>query len=161
MGSPPRSPGGQGQAEGLGPAFAAAPRPYLSPARGGEEDAAAEGRQEEFERRHLRAARLSGSGAGSRAGPGRAGAAAAPSPVPPGENGPVGSRGGRSSAAPGNRQNASAALLSPASPCFSACSSIHERKGIMKCSLEHYVFPHHCKEHSFKLKQWNFRMEEL
>lgn len=61
---------GQGEAEGLGPAFPAAPRPYLSPARGGEEDAAAEGRQEEFERRHLRAARLSGSREESGAGPG-------------------------------------------------------------------------------------------
>lgn len=61
-----------GEAEGLGPA---PPRPHLSPARGGQQDAAAEGRQEEFERRHLRAARLSGSGAGS--GPGRAGAACA------------------------------------------------------------------------------------
>lgn len=59
----------------MGSGCLAAP-PYLSSGgprpRGGKEDAAAERLQEEFERRHLRAVRLSERGAdGRRAGPGR------------------------------------------------------------------------------------------
>ncbi|XP_058682262.1 transmembrane and coiled-coil domain-containing protein 3 isoform X1 [Poecile atricapillus] len=52
-------------------------------------------------------------------------------------------------------------LLLPAAPCSSACSSTRERRAIIKCNLEDCVLPHHCKEHHFKLKQWDFGIENF
>lgn len=59
------------------------------------------------------------------------------------------------------RTCAGSAPVLPASPGSSACSSIPERDGIVKCNLEDLVLLRHCKEHFLKLKQWNFSIEKL